>query len=280
MHTNNSDGRLAVKQAAAFYAGAGYDFICITDHMVPFVHADSDDRLPLLVLDGIELHGEDDRGSLFHVVAIGDVGGVSADMDFTQALEKVRAQGCILIWAHPHWSGNTVAEGVRYLFHGIEVYNCSSQLAWGKGMGAFHWDTALKQQPDLLGFAADDSHFIEEAPFETGGWIMVNAPELSNEAILASIRRGNFYSSTGPLFKSIAIEQRNRVVVETSPIIHARLVGPRDRGKYKGALGREPMTDTHFRIPDEWTFARLEIEDADGKVAWSNPLLRAKSPNP
>jgi len=280
MHTTRSDGQLSTVEAGAFYANAGYDFICITDHMVPFVGAEANDQWPLLVLDGIELHGEDEHGSFYHVVAIGNVGGVGPDTEFAEGLERVRAQGSFLIWAHPHWSDNTVAEGLRYGFHGIEVYNCSSQLAWGKGMGAFHWDAVLKERPDMLGVAADDSHFFKAAPFETGGWIMVNATELSAEAIIASIRRGNFYSSSGPLFKSIAIEKRNRVVIETSPIVHARLLGPRDKGKYKGAVNGEPLTDTHFRIPDEWAFARLEIEDAEGKVAWSNPLLMGESPHP
>ena len=274
MHTTHSDGRLTVTEAARFYAERGYDFIAITDHMVPFVGAESSDELPLLVLDGIELHGEDDQGSFYHAVAIGDVGGISSDMDFTEALDRARSQGCLLIWAHPHWSDNTVAEGMRHGFHGVEVYNCSSQLAHGKGMGAFHWDALLGQGHDMLGFATDDSHFIEGVPLEAGGWIMVNAPELSNEAITDSIRRGNFYSSSGPDFKNIYIEKGNRIVAETSSVAHARLVGPRERNKYKGLFGRDEITDTHFRIPDDWAFARLEIADATGRTAWSNPLLR------
>jgi hypothetical protein len=273
MHTTNSDGRLQVAEAAAFYADAGYDFICITDHMVPFTASDSDYRFPLLMLDGIELHGKDEQGSFYHAVAIGDVAGIAPDMGFSEALEKARAQDCLLIWAHPHWSGNTVAEGLRHDFDGLEVYNCSSHLAYGKGSGAFHWDSALEQQPGMLGFATDDSHFIQAAPLEKGGWIMVNAPETSRESIMASIRRGNFYSSSGPFFKSISIEQGNRVVVETSPVVHTRLIGPREKNKYKGVFGGGPITETHFRIPEDWPFARLEIEDADGKTAWSNPLI-------
>jgi hypothetical protein len=91
---------------------------------------------------------------------------------------------------------------------------------------------------------------------------------------MTSIRAGNFYSSTGPSFRSITLEQGNRIVVETSPVTHARLIGPREKAKWRNALGKEPMTGTHFRIPAEWTYARLEIEDASGKIAWTNPLLR------
>lgn len=277
MHTTESDGRLTAPEAAEFYARAGYDFIAITNHMVPFVGRNHDDEWPLLILDGIELHGMDNDGSFYHVVAIGDVSGVTSDMELMKALDEVRKGDCILIWAHPHWSGNTVAEGMRHGFHGLEVYNASSQVAYGKGMGAFHWDAAMEHQPNMLGFAVDDSHFVEAAPLEKGGWIMVNAPELSREAITASMRRGNFYSSSGPVFKSINIEQGNRIVVETSPIVHARLIGPRDKNKFKSTFDAAPMTHTHFRINDDWSFARLEIEDANGKAAWTNPLLIAES---
>ena len=105
---------------------------------------------------------------------------------------------------------------------------------------------------------------------------MVNAPELSPEAITASIRKGNFYSSCGPDFKSIYMEKGNRVVAETSPIVYARLIGPATKGKRKAEVDKRNMTKINFAIPDDWAFARLEIEDAFGKKAWSNPLLTNK----
>lgn len=275
VHTTSSSGRLTADETTAFYAEAGYDFICITDKMVPFV-GDSGDQYPLLVLNGVEVEGEDDWGSYYHVVCIEGIDGVTGDTELTEVIKRVRAQGGILVWAHPHTSNNTVAEGIRHEFHGVEVFNSINQVAFGKGIGAFHWDASLVHQPDMLGFATDDAHFIKEVPAEKGGWIMVNAPELSRDAIMASIRKGNFYSSSGPLFKSISIEQGNRIVAETSPVIYARLVGTLGMNKYRGTPDREPMTQTHFRLPDDWPYARLEIEDAVGKVAWSNPLLVGK----
>jgi hypothetical protein len=275
VHTTNSSGGLTVAETTAFYAEAGYDFICITDKMVPFI-GNPDDQHPLLVLGGIEVEGEDDQGSYYHVVCIEGIDGITGDTRVTEVIKRVRAQGGILVWAHPHTLNNTAAEGIRHNFHGIEVFNSINQVAFGKGMGAYHWDASLVHQPDMLGFATDDAHFIKDVPAEKGGWIMVNAPELSRDAIMDSIHKGNFYSSTGPLFKSISIEQRNRIVAETSPVIYARLVGAGGMNKYRGTHDREPMTDMHFRLPDDWPYARLEIEDAAGKVAWSNPLLISK----
>jgi hypothetical protein len=276
MHTTRSDGRLTLAEASALYAERGYDFIAITDHRIPFVGAECDEQLPLMILDGIELDGRDEQGSGYHVVCIGGVGGISKDMDLMTAVEKARSRGSFLIWAHPYASGNTAEEGLRHGFHGLEVYNHACAVGLGKGHSSYHWDSILRQRIDMLGLATDDNHFFEGLPVQVGGWIMVNAQELSPEAILASIRQGNFYSSSGPDFKVIYIEKGNRIVAETSPIVHARLAGPGGAGKWKAEVDLSNVTETHFRIPDDWPFARLEIEDTYGKKAWSNSLLRSE----
>jgi hypothetical protein len=210
------------------------------------------------------------------VVCIGGVDGISKDMALTEALEKARSQGGFLIWAHPYFMGNTVADGLRHEFHGIEVYNHLTEVLNGKGSGAFHWDSVLEQQSDVLGLATDDNHFFGGYPPQVGGWIMVNASELSPEAIMASIRKGNFYSSCGPDFKSIYMEKGNRIVAETSPIVLARLIGPASKWMWQAEVDKKNVTKTSFRIPDDWAYARLQIEDAFGKKAWSNPLLNSK----
>jgi len=276
LHTTLSDGRLDLPAAAAYYRQRGYDFIAITDHMVPFVAGEYGGKLPLLVLDGIELHGKDEQGAPYHVVCIGGVKGIAKDMSLPEAMKKARAQGSLLVWAHPPWSGNSVADGLRHNFHGVEVYNYSVEQSIGKGLGAFHWDFALEQQPDMLGFATDDNHFLDDLPPQVGGWVMVNAPELSAAAIVEAIRKGNYYSSAGPEFKTIRLEQGNRVVTETSPVVYARLLGPRSACKVRADINKKETTEAHFRIPDDWAFARLEIEDAGGRKSWSNPLLRSK----
>ena len=79
MHTSRSDGRLNLAEAARYYTERGYDFISITDHRVPFVGAQLDEQLPIMILDGIELDGTDDQGSGYHVVCIGGVDGISKD---------------------------------------------------------------------------------------------------------------------------------------------------------------------------------------------------------
>jgi hypothetical protein len=130
----------------------------------------------------------------------------------------------------------------------------------------------LNHNPDFLGFATDDSHFIPDQPYWKGGWIMVNATDCSQQNILKAIRKGNFYSTQGPTFESIEYGDRT-VKLETSPVTYVRLIGQRREGKWLHALGgKAPLHSAEFELPPDWHYARLEIEDAAGKRAWTNPL--------
>ena len=176
-----------------------------------------------------------------------------------------------MIWAHPYWTGNSPREGLRHNFHGMEIYNHSSHCENGSGYALSHWDRVLNRHSDFLGFATDDSHFIPEQQCWKGGWIMVNAASCTEEEILSSIRRGNFYASQRPEFKTIEYSA-NTVKVETSPVAYVRLIGPRMAGSWIKAKENEPLLQAEFKLPSDWPYARLEIEDVDGTCAWSNPL--------
>ena len=195
----------------------------------------------------------------------------TATHNFLKALQAARTQGAVLIWAHPNWTGNSPREGLRHNFHGMEVYNHSSHCENGSGYALSHWDSVLNRHPDFLGFATDDSHFVPGQQHWKGGWIMVNATSCTQEEILYNIRRGNFYASQGPEFKTIEYSA-NTVKVETSPVAYARLIGPRMAGNWIKANEKKPVLQAEFQLPLDWPYARLEIEDADGKRAWSNPL--------
>lgn len=272
LHTVGSDGHLTLDELVQKYSEAKFDFIAITDHWcLPELNGSSDPS-PLLVINGVELDGFDNLGAYYHVLAIGiSLKPPLLTGNFVKILRSAYAQGAVLIWAHPHWTGNSLREGMRHKFHGLEIYNHSSQCENGSGYALSHWDGMLNHNPDFLGFATDDSHFIPDQPYWKGGWIMVNAEGCTEEVILESIRQGNFYATQGPEFKTIEYGE-GTVTVETSLATYVRLIGPRRTGKWIHALGKEPVTRAEFELPRDWPYARLEIEDAGGKRAWSNPL--------
>ncbi len=272
IHSIASDGGKTFSELAEMYAAAGYEFLFRTDHWVCSDTRNDTTSFPLLWLDGIELDGHDQTGANFHVVCLGRVKGISQGKDFESALISARSQGALTILAHPHWCGNTLDDVLRWRFHGVEVYNHVCQWLNGKSGGLVHWDAALMQTPCSLAFAVDDAHLKTEHPGWNGGWIVVNVCERTTEAILDAIKLGNYYSSCGPEFHSITI-QDNHLLAETSPIQFARLVGPRHNGMRLGNFDGETIQTIRFPIPSEWEYAYLEVEDSKGRRAWTNALF-------
>ncbi len=271
IHSTASDGGLTFTELADAYAGAGYDFLVRTDHWVTSDVGVGDEAAPLLWLDGIELDGFDEQSSYYHVVCIGRFTGIEREMGFPAALQATRDQGGLLILAHPLWTGNSFAEAQRWGFDGVEVYNHVCRWLNGKGDGLAYWQAMLRDAPGTLALACDDAHIKPEHPGWNGGWVMVQAPELTPEAILAALRAGRFYSSTGPIFEAIEVTG-DGVRIMTSPVRFMRLAGPAYLGQRMGSFEGPLLTEGEFEVPEAWAYAYLEIEDACGRRAWTNTL--------
>ena len=270
LHTRASDGGNELRELAELYASAGYDFLFCTDHGIASDFAGEDQIYPLLWMEGIEIDGEDREGTFYHVVCLGTVNGINSDDDFEDKLASVRRQGALLMVAHPFWSGNTLADCLRWDFDAVEIYNHLCHWLNGKSDGMIHWHALLESNPNTLAFASDDIH---SSDLWQGGWIHVNARKPTRDEIVRNIRSGNFYSSCGPRIDSINLEG-DCIHVETSPVQFARLVGPADAGDRVGLPGEKPLTELCFKIPEKWPYVYVEIEDENGKRAWTNCLFK------
>ncbi len=277
IHSVASDGGKTFAELAQMYAEVGYNFLFRTDHWVCSDVKSDMTPYPLLWLDGIELDGHDDQGALYHVLCLGTLSAQTHELfqgqrSLMSAMALARRQGALLILAHPHWTGNTLAEARRWGFHGVEVYNHVCRWLNGKGCGLVHWEAMLKQAPNTLAFSVDDAHIRPEHPGWNGGWIMVNARACTRRAILEALRVGNFYSTCGPEFHAITY-QHNNITIQTTPIQFARLVGSAYLGQRRGGFEDTVFTEATFEIPSDWPYAYVEIEDAQGRRAWTNTLF-------
>jgi hypothetical protein len=275
MHSVASDGGRTFSELADMYAGAGYDFLCRTDHGIASNVAADATEYPLLWLDGTEIDGQDNQGQWYHIACIGKFRGMDYDVPFAELVQSVKNRGGFLILAHPYWCGNSLDDALRWGVDAVEVYNHICHWLNGKGCGAVHWQAVLASDPEVLGVAVDDAHLSAEHPGWNGGWISVNASECTPETLNAGIRAGNFYSSMGPEFHAMEHEGQ-RVTVRTSPIQFAKLVGPGPKGKRTGSFEGITTTETTFEIPAEWEYAYIEIEDVNGRTAWTNSLFTAR----
>lgn len=285
-HTTRSDGTLAPEHLAAHYARAGYDVLCITDH---WVRTTVEDAEGILVIPGTELNATiAGTGSDAHVLALGlHAEPVEPGRDFPNLQDTVDwivEQGALPFLAHPYWSGLRLEEftGTRGLL-GLEVWNTGCELEIGRGVSGVHWDEALEAGEPLTALATDDTHL---PGYDSGvAWAWVRAAERSEAAVLDALRRGSFYSSTGPRLDSVVVTGE-AVEVRCSPATSVTLVSGRTAGSRvnAGRMGyrnrvADVEEDAEGRIVAvrllrrSWgmPYGRLEVEDARGR-AWTNAL--------
>jgi hypothetical protein len=271
-HSLESDGSKTTQELGLLYRRAGYDFLCLTDHWVASQMEPAFTEDGLLWINGVELHGEDAAGTMYHYVALGDFSHFDRHSTLEESLEAVRAQDGFLILAHPFWMGLNFEQSWRYPVDAVEVYN---HLCWrenGKGDSLVFWHQMLEGQGKALAIACDDAHFLYEPPAWRGGWLMVNAFHCTRSAILNALRAGRYYSSCGPVFSRISY--LNDVLhVETSPVRMIRLVGPATHGRAVSAQEGQTITSATFELPGDWPYAYLEIEDNQRRRAWTNTLF-------
>jgi hypothetical protein len=77
----------------------------------------------------------------------------------------------------------------------------------------------MKEAP-LSGMATDDSHnyFGNRGSSPGRGWVMVKASKLDADAIIRSMEKGDFYSSSGVTLSKIKFDEKARVLtVEMQP---------------------------------------------------------------
>jgi hypothetical protein len=285
-HTTNSDGELSPDLLVRHYDWAGFDVLAITDHWHRTVERSTK---RLLVIPGTELNaqcGGPEHDA--HVLGLGlEADPEIPEGEFAPLQDVVRwigEQKGVAYLAHTYWSGlRTVqfedCEGLV----GIEVYNAGCQLEVGRGDSSIHWDEALERGRLLYALATDDSHhpgYDSEL-----AWVWARCAERSQEAVLEALREGLFYGSSGPLIHELEVDDQS-VTVRCSPAASVTLYAGRRTGARvnAGRLGYPNAArvlernddgaivaarlDRPFRPP----YGRVEVADAAGRKAWTNPL--------
>ncbi len=278
MHSTNSDGLLTPADAVSAYRERGYDFVSLTDHFMERFNYPVTDTRPFrqpgfTTLLGAELHGEGLRnGELWHIVAVGlpeDFPRQSPNENGAEIAARATAAGAFITIAHPHWNGVTQADALKIEdFDAIEIHNEGHTNDSDRGNGWMLADALATTGLRFSVTAGDDAHF-KVRPDVFGGWVHVKSESLEPEALLAALKAGRFYSSTGPQILNVAFTSAE-IVVECSPA-EAIFIG--GRGSIKSFELGSDLTRATFPIgPYASSFCRVSILDKHGKRAWTSPL--------
>jgi hypothetical protein len=287
-HSNRSDGQIEPDAVVGAYRDAGYDFICLSDHFEVEYGWQITDTRPLrdenfTTIVGAELSSAAwEERDAYWVTAAGlplDFGAPPAD-DHAEAILRAGDLGAFVVMLHPGLNNLplAVAEGLPTLdaVRAIEVYNHHlATLANPDGAnGAYMLDGLLEKGRRLLVNAGDDAHF-DDPKDRFGGWVEVHCDRLEQDALLASLKAGRYYSTQGPSFRELLLDGE-RLRVETSDAYAITLTGGGDRWQSaeERRSGRgEPIAEADFDLtPFRGSYCRLTVIDPDGRRAWSNPI--------
>ncbi len=272
-HTENSDGENTASEMMFAYRYSGYSFNAITDHNYITDSEVFTDPPNFLGISGEEVT----RGGGPHMVAISVENLIEgwATRSVAEWVADVLAQGGIPIAAHPGYSGapfplenlrQAVESGLRHIeIHGDEASGAKARE---------YWDALLAENRLVYGVMSDDAHSSSQVG--RFGWVVVNAQELTREAILRSLRVGNFYCvrssppgpGVGPAIYNIAVENENAIVVNAEGD-YVLFVG--DNGVL---LDNRPLVGgVAAYSPPAWTnYVRVEVH-GEGGASYTQPLM-------
>ncbi len=285
-HSTLSDGALEPAEVCRRYEAEGYDFICLSDHMVgrygyPIADTTALRSNSFTTILGAEVHADRlANGEIWHLLAVGlppdferpDVPDFDGDRS-GESIESLSTRcadaGAFVAIAHPQWYGLTLADARRIeAAHAVEIYNHGSAVDCDRGDGTALLDLLLSEGRRLSGCATDDAHF--KGPDHFGGWVMVKAEELDLAALVRALRAGDYYSSQGPRLHDVRVEG-DAILIECSPV--DRVVGVGAGCASAARHGKGLIASSLPLAPfGNGGWVRVTVADAHGRRAWSNPI--------
>ena len=269
LHSNLSDGKLSPDEIAELYKNDGYDAIALTDH---WRFREAGELCGLKIISGVE-YDVGGNTQTMHIVGFGmtEDPQVEKTDDRQTIIDKINAaHGCAVL-AHPAWSLNSVADATALDgFVATEIYNAVSEV--GQSLRAYSdqfIDICAKNELYFGIFAVDDAHYYGGSD-DRRGWVMVNADELTDEAITRAIRSKKFYASQGP---NLTLKREgNTVIIDTSPCDTIAVLSSCAWLPMRVVRGENIVHHEYtFANDDKWL--RVEIRDGD-KRAWSNIIVK------
>lgn len=311
-HTNAFDGFSPVEDVVSVYKKANYDFLAITDHNVYNVYPEfNDDNFLMLhgteLTYGVEIDDLDLLADMNEKVASGEMSqeemmksiqqftpkdvtpqrmphviAISRDENMTDwkgissknfsniqnILDLAEEHNCISIVAHPTWSKLNFKdlEDLKG-YAAIEVYNYVCEEYFAGGDASVLWDNMLSAGMKTNAMACDDMHDLS---IVLGGYIMVKAEKLDYNSIITAIENGDYYSTSGPEIKNVTVND-GVVNVSCSKAKSVRFVTDIIFGRtYRDEEGN--IEECSHKLFGLEKYVRIEVEDINGKKAWTNPI--------
>ena len=324
LHTTVSDGKATPEETKEAYRALGYSIAAYTDHevMVPHNELADEDFLPLTAVElarnskeckeigfsaaktvHINLYSSDKNAVVYpgfceeavfcsssreyvtdEMRKNQDENSVYSTEYINSVIKRANDAGFLVSLNHPVWSLQNYNEYINYegLF-GVEVYNTAAAR-----MGLVDTEQPLFDLLDrgerVYPMVGDDWHGGVNECGKSSVWI--GAEALEYDAVFAALRKGDFYSSSGPEIYELSIED-GILRIRCSEAVSIILSTERRRAKVKHAYDGEYITSAEFDISElieqhrmvearykelgfeRKTYIRLTVKDKAGDKAYT-----------
>ncbi len=294
-HSTISDGALSPDEIVELYKNHDYNFLSFSDHE-HFTHHTKYDDSKFLIFPGFEWATQPPRGGrTYHFLGLqgstkyrdqatqpllkhGDKfqrGEYSEDpaayrRTAQQMIDQLKASGNMVVLNHPVWSRTELEDFVGLDgYFAMEVFNTTCDCEGHTGTADLYWDSLLRRGKKVWGLATDDAHFRTND--HLGGWVMVQAQELTHDCIADSLLEGRFYSSQGPRITDYGVVD-GEVFVECSEVEVVHFVTFEPTGRSVRAE-TAPLRSAKYQLRGNETYVRVECVDRHGRTAWTNPIF-------
>ncbi len=279
-HSTLSDGKWTPEAVCRLYKDAGYDFVAITDHFKERYGWPIADTLAyrsegFTTLIGAEVHTDGmDFGNGWHIVALGlpfNFAHTPLDESGPQLARRALDAGAFVMAAHPQWYAMTENDMLSLGdIHAVEIFNAGVGHDSDTAESTYMLDLMLARGKRISACATDDAHFNLNARDRIKGWVRVKSTELTPEALLTSLKAGDYYSSTGPSIYDIQVIPGEKLYVRCSPASQIYALG---RPIEFTSVSEHSITEAEFSLKD-WRsdYVRVLVRDEYQHKAWSNPI--------
>ena len=310
-HTNISDGKLSPEELKELYKSNGYSVVAYTDHDIFIPHPELTDS-EFIALSGLEVqfNGSNRYPGVAgekkcHICLIAKspdiveqpcwredyayIGNCAKHRERVRfckdsygfvreyspnAINKLvsiaKEKGFFATYNHPAWSLESYEQYIHYSeFDALEIYNTACEMLGFTSSCPGIYDDMLRGGKHLFAVAADDVHNVDDC---FGGFVMINADKLEYTSVTKALANGDFYASTGPLFREIYIED-GKLYIRTSDVVWVSLTTDARRSKCVHAANGEALSEVSFPLDFDCEYFRITVRDANGNFAYTNAFF-------
>ncbi len=274
LHTHTSPAsdcaEMSLEEALDAHADEGYDFLCISDHNVLTTVEDA----RMILLPGTEWNSPNGEHTGIIAADSAMVEKALEISDQRELLDCLSDENALAILNHPNW-GHVPHYSREHMdgcgpYDGVEIINMVVKRLPGNALATDKWDHVLTGGRRVLGLAGEDSH----NPSDIGhAWLSVRTAEKTPEGILAALRAGSFYSSTGVTITGIRRED-NLITVDTRDAEELQALC--DYGTVLQAETGTSITVDVLRPALAYakpTYVRFEAFGPGSSMAWTQPFF-------